>query len=306
MRITIIGATGFIGRELYKELLDSGHRPVAITRDDAHARKILGNRAEIMIWDGKSVAMLADAIKGSDAIINLSGKNLSSGRWTAKRKKQISESRVKTGQLLCEAIVALDDKPTVLIQASACGLYGINVPMPADESFPAGKGFLADLIIGWEDSVRPAAKVIERVVWMRNGLVLGKGGSLMVSMLLPFRLIYSGAVIGPGTQQMSWIHMNDLIAAIKFFLENKNTSGPYNIASPAPVLMKDFIKIIGSVIGRPVWFKVPSWVLMLVFGHMAKETILASQNIYPAKLLKQGFRFKYTSLNETMENILID
>jgi uncharacterized protein (TIGR01777 family) len=303
MRILIIGATGFIGKELIKELAAAGHQPVAVSRNARKAREILGTRDEIVEWDGQSSADLAIHLSGIEAIVNLAGENIASGRWTSKRKKLITESRINTGRLLTEAIRLSPGKPAVLVQGSAIGYYGTPVEIPANENQPAGTGFMAELTRDWESSVAPAGEMIPRIVVIRTGLVLGKNGGLLEKMALPFKF-YCGTVIGSGKQWMSWIHIRDEIKAICFLLENRNCSGPYNLTAPEPVRMKAFIASLGKTLGKPRWLKVRGIFLKVALGEMARETVLSSQNIYPGKLLKEGFKFEYPHLADALKNLL--
>ena len=303
MRILIIGATGFIGRELVKELASAGHQPVAVSRNARKALEILGNQAEIVEWDGISPADLAEHLDGIEAVVNLAGESIASGRWTNRRKKMITESRINTGRILAEAIRLSAAKPAVLIQGSAIGYYGTPVEMPIDEDHPAGTGFIARLTRDWESSVASAGSMIPRIIMIRTGLVLGKDGGLLEKMLLPFKF-YCGIVIGSGKQWMSWIHIRDEVKAIRFLLENRNCSGPYNLSVPNPVSMKSFIKCMGKTLGKSSWLKVPGIFLEAALGEMARETILSSQNIYPGKLLKEGFIFEFPHLPDALKNLL--
>jgi uncharacterized protein len=303
MRILIIGATGFIGRELIKELANAGHQPVAVSRNAGKAREILGSQAEIAEWDGMLPDGLARHIANAEGIVNLAGKNLASGRWTVRRKKQITESRVRTGRLLADAIRISASKPTVLVQASAMGFYGTPVEKPAFEDHPAGTGFLAELTRDWESSVSDAGLFVQRIVIIRTGLVLSENGGLLKKILLPFQF-YSGAVIGSGTQWLSWIHILDEVRAIRFLIENEKSEGPYNLTAPEPVKMKSFINAISETLGKPAWMHVPGIFLKAVLGAMAEETVLSSQNIYPHKLLKEGYKFEYPHLSDALRNLL--
>jgi uncharacterized protein (TIGR01777 family) len=303
MRILIIGATGFIGRELMKELASAGHQPVAVTRNVIKAREILGSQAEIVEWEGLSPADLAVHIASTEAIVNLAGENIASGRWTNRRKKLITESRVNTGRLLTEAIRLSVVKPSVLLQGSAIGYYGTPVELLMDEDQPAGRGFIAELTHAWESSVAPAGKMIPRIVMIRTGLVLGKDGGLLEKMAMPFKF-HCGTVIGDGKQWMAWIHILDEVRAIRFLLENKNSAGPYNLTAPEPVRMKFFINTIGKTLGKPAWFKLPSLFLKAALGEMAGETVLSSQSIYPGKLLREGYIFEFTHLPDALKNLL--
>ena len=140
---------------------------------------------------------------------------------------------------------------------------------------------------------------------MRSGLVLGKKEGLLKKMLLPFRF-YSGAVLGSGRQWMSWIHIHDEVGAIRFLIENDFCTGPYNLTAPEPVSMEFFVNSIGKTIRKPAWLCVPAIFLKAALGEMARETVLSSQNIYPAKLLKEGFKFKYPHLPDALRNLLIE
>jgi hypothetical protein len=305
VNILIIGATGFIGRELTVELERAGHKVVAVSRNARKAREILGSRVEIVEWDGLSSASLGNHLTGIEAVVNLAGESIASGRWTSRRKKLITESRVNTGRLLTEAVMTSNTSPSVLIQGSAIGIYGTHVDVPGDESQPEGTGFMAELVKAWESSVAPAGNKIARMVFIRNGLVLGNGGGLMEKMLLPFRF-FCGTVLGSGRQWMSWIHIHDVVRAIRFLIENTNCSGTYNLTAPNPVRMKDFIASMAEILRKPVLLKLPGFVLKASLGKMAEETVLSSQNIYPGKLLRQGFIFEYPHLPEALKNLLTE
>jgi uncharacterized protein (TIGR01777 family) len=190
----------------------------------------------------------------------------------------------------------------VLIQGSAIGYYGSPVDEPAGESHASGRGFIAELTRDWENAIRPAEDLV-RLVTIRTGLVLGKNGGILDKMLLPFRF-GTGSILGSGKQWMSWIHMNDMTGAIRFLLEQNNCSGPYNLTTPSPVRMKEFIQTTGKILNRPVLLKVPAFILRTALGKMAEETILASQNIRPVKLLDEGYQFRYTCLSKALENII--
>lgn len=303
MKILIIGATGFIGRELVKELVNTGHQVIAVSRNTLKAKLILGSKCAVLEWDGISTTSLVHHLQGCDAIINLAGENIAAGRWTEKRKLQLAKSRIIVGEVLSEAVRQLANPPEVILQGSATGFYGPDAENAAGEDQPSGAGFLAELTREWEASVGPAAGYARRMVWLRTGLVLGYDGGLLEKMLQPFNF-YSGAVIGPGTQWMSWIHIRDEIRAIRFLLENSSCSGPFNLTAPNPSRMKDFIFAIGKEINRPVWLKVPAPLIKAMMGEMAAETVLASQNIIPGKLLAHAFAFEFPELQAALGNLL--
>jgi len=305
MHVFIIGATGFIGRELIRELLAEGHLPVAVSRNPGKAKELFGEKIPVLKWDGNSSQDLAGQLEGIDAIVNLAGESIAGGIWTEKRKKLIRESRIRTGRILSEAIELSSQRISVFVQGSATGFYGADVNAVTDETAPTGKGFLAELSKEWEQSVNQASKLAGRMIFVRTGLVLGKNGGLLEKMLLPFKF-YSGTVLGSGRQWMPWIHILDEVRAIRFLLENDRCEGPYNLTAPMPVIMKDFIGAMAKVTGKPSWMNVPGWVLKAALGEMAGETILASQNVYPGKLLQEGFRFEFEKLDNALIDLLKD
>jgi uncharacterized protein (TIGR01777 family) len=303
MTTLIIGATGFIGRELMKELHTGGHQPVAISRNAMKAREILGREVEIREWSGHDPEGLAGYITDDTAIVNLAGESIAAGRWSEKRMGLITDSRVRTGQLITEALRFSQCRPAALIQGSATGYYGARVEERTDETGPAGTGFLAELTKKWEESVQDAGKYTRRVVMIRTGLVLGNHGGLLEKMLLPFRF-YSGTVLGSGKQWLPWIHIKDQARAISFLLSNSHCNGAYNLTAPNPVRMAEFIRLLGKSTGKPAWMKIPGFFLKAALGKMAEETILASQHILPEKLVGEGFVFNYPWLDQTFENLL--
>mgnify|MGYP001766977704 CR=1 FL=1 len=304
MRTLIIGASGLIGKALMKELGDNNHQPVALSRNLAKARDILGENTELHYWDGQSSGELAGLISGTDAVINLAGENISAGRWTSRRKSLIIQSRVNTGKILAEALKMSSPRPSVLIQGSAIGIYGTRIDTVTGENGQAGTGFIAELTEAWEQSVKPAEDLVSRMIRIRTGLVLARDGGLMEKMMLPYRF-GSGAILGSGRQWMSWIHITDQVRAIRFLLENNRSAGVYNLTAPEAVTMEKFMRTISLLTGKPAWLRIPGWLLKTALGEMAGETVLASQNIYPQRLLNEGFIFNHSSLESALRDLVI-
>jgi uncharacterized protein len=303
MNVIIIGATGFIGKALVKELAMAGHRVVSVSRDREKAKEILGPGMEIKEWDGLSAPALAPHLEGMDAVINLAGESIASGRWTAKRKERIIESRVGTSRILVEALRLTSSRPSLLIQGSAIGYYGSQIEGPSGEAHPPGTGFIAELTLNWEKAVLPAKDLVSRVIILRTGLVLGKKEGLLKQMIMPFRFGL-GAVLGSGKQWMSWIHIDDLAAAVRFLAENGKSTGPYNLTAPSPVRMNEFIRKTGKTLGNPFHIKIPGILIKGILGEMAEETVLSSQNIVPARLQAEGYRFNFLNLEPALVNLL--
>jgi len=301
--IIISGATGFIGKALTRELAESGYDIAVLTRDREKAKAQFRDRAIIAEWDGQTSQGWLELASCARALINLAGENIGAGRWTKKRKKLIVGSRLNAGRAVVDAVRRAPAKPKTVIQASAVGYYGPREDEPLDESATAGEGFLADTVRQWELSTQEVEDAGVRRVVIRSGLVLGKDGGVLPRFLRPFRL-FLGGPLGTGRQWFSWVHWKDEVGAIRFLLEREDLHGVFNVASPQSLTMREFAKTLGRVIKRPSWFPVPAFLPRLIFGEMAKETLLAGQKVLPDALLKAGYIFQYPEIEAALKDIL--
>ncbi|NIM89657.1 MAG: TIGR01777 family protein [Candidatus Aminicenantes bacterium] len=302
MHVIILGATGFIGRALSQSLVEEGYEVVALSRNQIRGREILGDQVKIVEWDSKSAEGWASHVNGAYAIVNLVGENLSSGRWTQERKKSILESRLKAGKAVNMAIQLAQSKPKVVIQASAIGYYGSRSDEILDESSPPGEGFLSEVTVKWEDSTKEVESQVRRVI-IRTGLVLGRGGGILSRLVRPFRFFLGGPP-GSGKQWFSWIHLDDEVSAIRFLMEREDLQGAFNLTAPEQLMIKDFYHILGKAMRRPSWLPIPGFVLRLLYGEMAQETILSGQRVVPKRLLEAGYKFIYPQAGEAIKEIL--
>jgi uncharacterized protein (TIGR01777 family) len=294
--IVVSGASGFIGSRLAKSLTTDGHRVVRLAR--RQTRPVAG---DVIRWDPESGQIDSDALGrvSPDAVVNFAGEPIGQ-RWTAQRRREIRDSRVKGTTLLAQAIASLPRRPSVLVSGSAMGYYGAHRGDELlDEESPAGSDFLAQTAREWEQATEAAADAGIRVVLSRTGLVLGADGGVLGRMLLPFRLGLGGR-LGTGHQWMSWISLDDMVRAIRFVLESESLRGPVNMATPGPVQNTEFTRTLAGVLGRPAVFPVPSIVLELLFGTMADNTLLASQRMVPKRLAGAGFEFRHPRLDEAL------
>jgi uncharacterized protein (TIGR01777 family) len=303
MTILIIGASGFIGRHLADHLHSHHHRVAVASRDAGKAAALLGNRFQYIEWDGARPDQLIPHLKEIDAVVNLAGENLAGGRWTSCRKERLVSSRVTTGKALAEAILAAEKRPDVLIQGSATGIYGLCADKPAGETREEGTGFLADLTRQWESSVSSLEDTDIRLVYIRTGLVLGKESGILPRLDMSFAS-GTGVIPGSGDQWLSWIHILDHVDAIRFLIENPTASGVFNLTAPNPVTMRQMVRTLGRIRNRPVWLHIPSFVLKMMFGRMAEETILSSQDILPEALMDAGYAFHYLHIEDALRNLL--
>lgn len=298
MNILITGATGFIGAELRPFLLKEGHNLVIVTRNPkAHEDESAKNQ-RFMSWDDD----LAGAMNTADVVINMAGENIFGQRWTAKVKQQIMQSRIESTRKLVEAMQKAEHKPAVFISFSASGIYGNHGDKILNEQAAHADDFLASVCKNWEAESRKAEALGIRVVNPRLGIVLEQGGGALKQMMPPFRF-FVGGPIGSGTQYMSWIHRTDLCRVLRFLCTESGISAACNASAPEAATMNEFAQTLGSVMNRPSFFRVPTFLLRLVLGESAKS-VTDSIRMQPEKLLKAGFEFRYEDLHEALADIV--
>jgi uncharacterized protein (TIGR01777 family) len=293
--IAISGASGFLGRALADSLAARGDRVLPLTRPG-------GQKAGIR-WDPERGEIDAPALEGVDAVIHLAGENVAGGRWTAAQKRRIEQSRVASTTLLARTLAGLARKPAVLISASAVGYYGARGSEPIDESANPGADFLARVCVEWEASAEPARQAGIRVLHPRFGLVLHPSGGVLARMLPAFRLL-AGGKLGGGEQFMSWVALEDALAALRFALARPELAGPVNVTAPEPVSNAEFTRALGDALGRPALLTVPRFALRALFGEMAEVALLSGACAKPARLLAQGFSFQHSTLAPYLKRVL--
>ena len=303
MRILMTGGTGFIGKPLTAKLVSLGHRVTVITRRAPGTRETSSEGVDYFAADlYKEPVLPAELIDETDAVINLAGESLAGKRWTNKQKSRIVESRTRTTKALVEAMANAQKKPDVFLSSSAIGYYGGRGDEKLDEQASAGSDFLATTCLQWESEARKAEAPGRRMVLLRTGIVLGKSGGALAKLLLPFKMFVGGPV-GSGQQWMSWISLDDLIALIVFALENPKVDGPLNLTAPNPVTNATFSKMLGRVLRRPSFMKVPGFALKMLLGEQAL-IVLTGQRVLPTKAQQLGFTFRHTELESTLRKLL--
>lgn len=278
MRVAITGATGFIGSAFVRHLRSSGYTVLCIGRDD---------RADVR-WDPANGVLIASTLEGLDAVVHLAGAPIAR-RWTAAHRAALRASRVLGTGLLANAIARLKRPPAVLLSGSAIGIYGSRGDEHLDESCTPGHDFLARTAQEWERATAPAEAVGVRVVHLRTGIVLGRRGGALAAQLPFFRLGLGGR-LGGGHQWMSPIALVDHLAAMQYCLETAVLRGAVNLVSPEAVTNTAYTRALGEVLHRPAVAHVPAFMLRILLGaEMANLTVLASQRVSPAALLRAGF-----------------
>jgi uncharacterized protein (TIGR01777 family) len=298
MKIFISGGTGFVGTNLARYLLAKGHTIIATGTSSAHT-SVSHENFRYISADTTQKGPWQDLLKDVDAQINLAGRTIFN-RWSERYKKQIYNSRILTTRHLVEALP--DDKEVVLCSTSAVGYYGDRAEEIINEETPPGNDFLAKVSIDWEKEAFLAEKKGARVAVMRFGVVLGKNGGALAKMIPAFKS-FAGGPIGSGKQWFPWIHLEDLISAVMFIIENQDIKGPVNFCAPNPVRNRDFAKALGRILGRPSFLRAPSFMIRTLLGEMG-TIVMSSQRVVPDRLLKNGFEFQYPDVEKALNNLI--
>jgi uncharacterized protein len=291
MKIVIAGGTGFIGSYLYQKLTEEGNEVVLISRKTGHIQ-----------WN---VQKIKTAIKGSDVLINLSGRSINC-RHNTENKKEILSSRISTTRMLSEAVTKCTLPPKVWINSSATAMYEYKVGnVSTEKTFVKAISFLSDVVEKWESEFFLRNDKRTRKVALRTAVVLGKNGGALYKLLQLTRLGLGGKA-GNGHQMFSWIHVDDYFRIIKFIINNDNLSGIINCSSPHAVtnnqLMHELRKNVGVRIG------IPSPAFGIKIGAMLLNTeadlILGSSNVYPEVLLNAGYEFEYPTISSALYQLV--
>ncbi|AQA18777.1 TIGR01777 family protein [Halioglobus japonicus] len=293
MRILVTGGTGFIGEALLPELVEDGHDIVVYSR-------------QVNPCEGRftSFTALADIPSSEtfDAFINLAGASMAGKRWSRSYKQQLVNSRIDTTQALVDLASRLAQPPAVILTASAIGYYGHHQDEALGEDGQQVPGFAQDLCQRWEETAAQARELGCRVTMLRLGVVLDQGGGAFVQMAGSFRFGL-GTWLGSGRQWLSWVHRADVVAAIKYLLQDDAAEGPFNLSAPEPVTAREFCRELAHHYSPLVSLPVPGPVARILVGEMADELLLNGQRVVPSALQANGFVFRYPSLRQAVTAI---
>lgn len=292
-RTAVIGVTGFVGHGLPALLVEKGVATTGVSRSGK------GTLPGIDRWQTPE----ALDFSGHQAVINLAGEPIDR-RWNNKNRRLFRESRVGLTSRIVAAIAKLpaDERPKVLINASAVGIYGDRGDEILTETSRRGTGYLADLCHDWEHAAQDAESLGVRVIRLRTGIVLGKNGAAFEKLLSVFKLGIGGR-LGSGTQWMPWIHLADHRAAIVHALLSETLAGPLNLTAPHPERNRDFTGKLAAALHRPAILPSPAFALRLALGEFA-SVLLASQRAVPAALEADGFQFRFPALEEALADLI--
>jgi len=302
-QILIAGATGLIGKELTRTLVNVGYRVMILTRSPNQVHEEFPDMVGYIEWGGIFTTWLVREVENSAAVINLAGEGIASKRWTRRRRMQLIRSRLGTTRALAKACHYSKKKPKVFLQASATGYYPLSLEGVYDETSAPGKSFLSRLTVDWEAVALHEVPEDIRLVLLRTGVVLSTKGGMLQQLIMPIKL-FAGGWFGTGNQFVSWIHLEDEVRAIIHLMESKNAKGPFNLTSPSSLPQKELVKMVAQKLSRPAWLPIPSITVKLLFGQMGKELLLSGNNVIPYKLNSVGFEFKYPTLDEALSELL--
>lgn len=293
--ILVAGASGFIGTPLVSALRDAGHHVTTLVRREPRT-------ATEFRWSPGTRPLDPAILDGADVVVNLSGANIGKLPWTASYKREIRNSRVEATEALTEAMRHAAVPPALFLSGSASGVYGDRPSDVLEDEAAAGEGFLADVCTAWEVAAHGAPRGV-RVVTLRTGIVVGKGGGALAP-LVPLTKAGLGGRLGTGGQFWPWIALEDEVGAIVHLATSPQAaevSGPVNLAGPEPAVADRITKRVAEDLKRPYLFALPAFALRLVLQQAADEMLLSSQQMVPTKLLESGYVFRYQRAEDAVD-----
>ena len=298
MNVTVTGGTGFIGKQLVDSLVADDVEVHIIGR---RPRTGIAPHIRFSLWDAESGEPSPESVGNADVVVHLAGEPVAQ-RWTPEVKRRIEVSRVEGARRLVAALANLPSRPSTLVAASAIGYYGSRGDEVLTEDSAPGEGFLPEVCQRWETEMDRAAELGMRVVKLRLGIVLGRGGGALAQMLPAFKMMVGGQ-IGNGRQWMSWVHIDDVVRLIRFAIDTPRLRGAVNATAPNPVRNSQFTKLLARTIRRPALFTVPEAGLRLLFGDMA-GVMTASQRVLPKAAQAAGYEFRWPELGTALKDLL--
>ncbi len=301
MNILITGGTGFIGSKLTHAFRKDRHHVYILTRQEQttehpyiHYIKYDDSNFDNLDW-------AEELPEDFDLVYNLAGASLNK-KWTEEYKELILSSRLNITRMLYKWLDQSGIKPLAFINASAVGYYPTSEIVEYDEfDRLSSTNFLSDVVNQWEAAAAQFETLGIRVVYSRFGLVLDKDNGALPMMEKLYKANIGGD-IGTGRQWYSWVHIDDVINALLFTGLNQEVSGPVNVTAPVQVRQHEFSKVLSAVLGKPNFFKTPSFLIDKVLGERAL-LVTEGQKVHPRTLLNNDFKYLYPTLEQAMEDI---
>lgn len=297
-RILVTGGTGLVGRRFAAQ----NRNVIVSTRNAPSAKAKMGQDiVDAIEWMPTQSTVDLNPHQPIDAVVNLVGESVAGGRWNAAKKKRIYDSRIEGTRNLVQSIREMDRKPSVLVSASAVGIYGDAGDREIDESHQAGTGFLAETCLDWENEARVVEELGVRLCIFRVGIVMSLDGGALAEMLPVFKSGLAGR-LGSGRQYFPWVHIEDLVSMVRWAIDNESASGVYNACSPNPVTNREYTRQLAATLRRPAFLRAPKFALRAVLGEFA-NSLFESQRVVPAAAMRDGFEFQFSELDECLAEL---
>jgi uncharacterized protein len=301
--VLIAGGTGFIGQKLVVHLLKLGYNVKVLTRNPYKAYSILPPETQIIKWPGQNEKILLPKNQNCHAFINLTGENIGKKPWSDRQKAKLAQSRVESVNMLAGLIKQMESAPKVWIQASGIGYYGANPNMVCNERSPMGTGFLAELSHQTEQHAIALKMPNTRLVILRLGVVIHPAGGLLKKLVTPV-LPYVVACPGKGNNNLSWVHMVDLLRVMDTCLTDTNFKGVINATAPSTITPAKIFTLLKQTNKKMLVANVPKIIIKTVLGQqMANELVFANQTVDPQFLTTHSFGFVYPEFVPEMFHI---
>ena len=310
MKVVIAGGSGFLGSPLAWAWAEEGHDVRVLTRSlvpgQAQHESGTGKPGITRVgWvpDG-TAGQLAREFDGAAVVINLAGESIAGKRWSAARKQALRDSRVLATRSMVAALGESHEPPPTFINGSAVGYYGNRGDEALTEESAPGEDFLSQLCVEWEAEAQKAARAGLRLVLLRTGLVLEKGGGVLAKMMRPFRL-FAGGPVGGGRQYMPWVHRHDWVEMVRWIVDTPAVEGPVNVTAPHPVTNSEFAHALGRALHRPALVPAPRFALKIALGEVA-DAVVAGQRAFPRRAQSAGYHFRYPEIDIAFRGIFGD
>lgn len=297
MKIIIAAGTGFLGKNLEEYFMQKGDQVYILTRNPKRKNEIF--------WDAKTLGEWQNLLENSDVLINLAGKSVDC-RYTDKNKKEIYSSRIESTKVLQQAVDLCTNKPKIWLNASSATIYiHSEKQLNTEENGIIGDDFSMNICKSWESEFFRSKTEYVRKVALRTSIVLGNNGGAFPKLNILTKIGLGGKQ-GRGNQKISWIHIDDFCRAVEFVIANEDLTGEINITAPNPLSNNDFMRNLRKEMKAPFGLNAAVWQLELASAVMGTETelLLKSRNVYPEKLIKNGFSFNYPDVGRALKNLI--
>ena len=308
MKVVIPGGSGQVGTVLARAFHGDGHDVVVLSRrHDVRPWRVVA-------WDGATLGDWQREIDGCDVVINLTGRSVNC-RYTAANRDEILQSRLSSTRVVGQAIGRAARQPRVWLQASTATIYAHRYDSPNDEhsgilggresNAPSSWRFSIDVARAWEDAFEEAVADGTRKVALRSAMTLSPDPGGVFDTLLGLARHGLGGSAGHGRQFMSWIHYEDFIAAVRWLIDRDDIEGVVNVAAPNPLPNAEFMRVLREACGVSFGLPTSKWMLEIgaVFMRTETELILKSRRVVPARLLENGFTFKYPDWRSAAQDL---